>query len=514
MRSRQPLRALLAQKYRYRLVLQAIVIGAVAGLVSVAYRFALSYGESICRFFFGWAQSPWRIVLLFAGLLCLGFVVGCMAKKEPMIKGSGIPQVEGQLLGYFDFSWWKVLVQKFIGGCLSILGGLSLGREGPSILLGACCGKGAAQLQGRNRTEEKYLITCGACAGLAAAFNAPLAGVLFALEEVHRNFNPKVLLSAMAAAITADVVSKLFFGMGSTFAVAPVQLLPLSYYLLLIAFGAALGLFGAFYNKTLLFSQRLYAKLSLSQPVKMMIPFAFAGLFGLFLPQVLGGGHGMIESLLHGQYTLGLIVILLVGKFVFSMISYGSGAPGGIFFPLLVLGSLSGALFGQLAIHLGVVPGAYAVNFTLLGMAGMFTAIVRAPLTGIILIVEMSGSLTQLLSLSLVSICAYLVADLCRSKPVYESLLENLHPSQQSVAQPGERIFLDLPVHYGSFVSQKRIAQVHWPKDCLITNVERGRETLIPHGDLVLLPGDTLTFLCKSGDEAHLREQLAPALEQ
>ena len=107
----------------------------------------------------------------------------------------------------------------------------------------------------------------------------------------------------------------------------------------------------------------------------------------------------------------------------------------------------------------------------LLGMAGMFTAIVRAPLTGIILIVEMSGSLTQLLSLSLVSICAYLVADLCRSKPVYESLLENLHPSQQSVAQPGERIFLDLPVHYGSFVSQKRIAQVHWPKDCLITNV-------------------------------------------
>ena len=150
----------------------------------------------------------------------------------------------------------------------------------------------------------------------------------------------------------------------------------------------------------------------------------------------------------------------------------------------------------------------------LLGMAGMFTAIVRAPLTGIILIVEMSGSLTQLLSLSLVSICAYLVADLCRSKPVYESLLENLHPSGQSAAQPGERIFLDLPVHYGSFVSQKCIAQVHWPKDCLITNVERGRETLIPHGDLVLLPGDTLTFLCKSEDEAHLREQLAPVLEQ
>ena len=304
----------------------------------------------------------------------------------------------------------------------------------------------------------------------------------------------------MAAAITADVVSKLFFGMGSTFAVAPVQLLPLSYYLLLIAFGAALGLFGAFITKTLLFSQRLYAKLSLSQPQKMMIPFAFAGLFGLFLPQVLGGGHGMIESLLHGQYALGLIVILLVGKFVFSMISYGSGAPGGIFFPLLVLGSLSGALFGQLAIHLGVVPGAYAVNFMLLGMAGMFTAIVRAPLTGIILIVEMSGSLTQLLSLSLVSICAYLVADLCRSKPVYESLLENLHPSQQSVAQPGERIFP------GSACALRQLCQpkTHRP-GTLAQGLPhhqcraRARNPDSPHGDLVLLPGDTLTFLCKAG---------------
>ena len=509
----QPLRELLAQKYRYRLVLQGIVIGFIAGLVSVAYRFTLSYGETICRFLFGWAQSPWQIIVLFIFLLGLGFLVGCMTQKEPMIKGSGIPQVEGQLLGYFNLSWAKVLVKKFVGGCLSILGGLSLGREGPSILLGGCCGKGVAELGHRNRTEEKYLITCGACAGLAAAFNAPLAGVLFALEEVHRNFNPKVLLSAMTSCITADVVSKLFVGMSSTFAVAPVQLLPISYYLLLIVFGALLGLFGAFYNRTLLWSQRLYAKISLPDPLKMMIPFAFAGLFGLCLPQVLGGGHSMIESLLHGEFTLGLIAVLLVAKFVFSMISYGSGAPGGIFFPLLVLGAFAGALFGQFAINLHVVPAAYAVNFMLLGMAGMFTAIVRAPLTGIILIVEMSGSLTQLLSLLLVSICAYIVADLCRSTPIYESLLANIRPAQYEVAQPGERILLDLPVHYGSFVSQKTIASVPWPKDCLITNIERGQQTLIPHGDLVIMPGDTLTFLCKSKDEAHLREQLAPSLE-
>lgn len=513
MKLRQPLRETLQEKYRYRLILQGILVGLIAGLVTVAYRFALTYSEKICRFVFGWAQSPWQIVVLFAGLLALGVCVGLLTKKEPMIKGSGIPQVEGQLTGYFELPWWKILYKKFLGGCLAILGGLSLGREGPSILLGANCGQGISQTFHRNRTEEKYLITCGACAGLAAAFNASLAGVLFALEEVHKNFNPKVLLSAMSSAVTADVVSKLFVGMHSTFSAAPVQVMPISYYLSLLAFGALLGLFGAFYNRILLFSQTLYGKIHWSEPVKMMIPFAFAGLFGLTLPQVLGGGHSMIEALLHGEYALGLVAVLLAAKFVFSMISYGSGAPGGIFFPLLVLGALGGALFGRLAILCGVVPETYAVNFMLLGMAGMFTAIVRAPLTGIILIVEMSGSLTQLLSLSVVCLCAYIAADLCHSAPIYESLLDRIKPARYQAAHPEERIFLDLTVQFGSFVCRKKIEQVHWPKDCLITNIVRGRETLIPHGDTVILPGDMLTILCKSEDEVPLRRKLSKSLE-
>ncbi|MFR5869995.1 MAG: chloride channel protein, partial [Acutalibacteraceae bacterium] len=322
-----------------------------------------------------------------------------------------------------------------------------------------------------------------------------------------------VLLSAMSSAVTADVVSKLFVGMHSTFSAAPVQVMPISYYLSLLAFGALLGLFGAFYNRILLFSQTLYGKIHWSEPVKMMIPFAFAGLFGLTLPQVLGGGHSMIEALLHGEYALGLVAVLLIAKFVFSMISYGSGAPGGIFFPLLVLGALGGALFGRLAILCGVVPETYAVNFMLLGMAGMFTAIVRAPLTGIILIVEMSGSLTQLLSLSVVCLCAYIAADLCHSAPIYESLLDRIKPARYQAAHPEERIFLDLTVQFGSFVCRKKIEQVHWPKDCLITNIVRGRETLIPHGDTVILPGDMLTILCKSEDEVPLRRKLSKSLE-
>ncbi|MDG9688473.1 chloride channel protein, partial [Streptomyces sp. DH18] len=133
-----------------------------------------------------------------------------MVKNEPMISGSGIPQVEGVLLRELDMTWWKVILGKFFGGVLSIGSGLSLGREGPSVQLGAAIGQGFSKVFRRIKIEEKYLITSGASAGLAAAFNAPLAGAMFALEEVHKNFSPLILLSALSSALSADFIASSF----------------------------------------------------------------------------------------------------------------------------------------------------------------------------------------------------------------------------------------------------------------------------------------------------------------
>lgn len=503
----------LGRRFRYELILMGIVVGVCAGLISVGYRYVLSQADSFARSLYGIITSPVHVIVLFLGLAALGLMVGYLTQRFPQIKGSGIPQVEGELMGQFDLPWLQTLIQKFIGGCLCICAGLSLGREGPSILLGGMTGKGVAKTLHRSRIQQKYLITCGACAGLSAAFNAPLAGVMFALEEVHRNFSPRILLSAMASAISADLVSKAFFGMQPTFHAGVVQVLPVSYYGGLVLLGIATGLGGAIYNRTLLFSQDIYQKLWLPEPCRMILPFLAAGGFGLLLPEVLGGGHGIIAGLLNGQTALGMMGILLVAKFLFSMISFGSGAPGGIFFPLLVLGALCGGIVGQLWMQWFGMPPEYLTNFLFLGMAGMFTAIVRAPLTGIILVVEMSGALTQLLSLSVVAILAYIVADLLKSAPIYESLLQRLLPQESRNTDPS-RVVIHVAIPHGCKAAGKRVSQVDWPEDCLLVCITRGGEERTPHGNSVLQPGDLLSILCGGTEETEIRRRLEMLLQE
>jgi len=500
---------------RYKLTGFGALVGACAAVTAIAYRFTLSYAEEVRRTIFSLADSPLKIAGMFVLFALIGVAVGRVTQGEPLIKGSGIPQVEGQLLGFFSPQWLPVLVKKFICGAACIVCGLSLGREGPSIQLGAMTAQGMCDLTGRSRVERKYLIVCGACAGLAAAFNAPLAGVMFGLEEVHKNFSSRAMLPAMVAAISADVISKLMFGVWSTLSINPVGLLPIKFYFLYILIGALTGLFGAFYNRTLLFVQGLYAKLPVPLWARIVIPFICAGIIGFQLPEILGGGHSIIEELASYHYALDFMAVLLVGKFLFSMICFCSGAPGGIFFPLLVLGALSGAIFAESASILIGLPQQYVINFMLMGMAGMFAGIVRAPLTGIILVVEMSGSLTQLIGLSIVSCVSWLVADLTHSRPIYESLLDNMTPDSVDNSFAGEQNIIDVVVSYSSRLSGRPVKEIEWPSGCLIVCVNRGNEQIVPRGETVLEPGDVLNIACPVGDEGLVRSITdTPADEQ
>lgn len=409
------------------LIGKSLMIGVFAALSAVAYRAVLSRSETLCHGIFSFASSPLRMILLFLFLLLVGLVVGRITESEPLIKGSGIPQLEGQFHGHLSPRPLAVLVKKFIGGALGIVCGLSLGREGPSIQLGAMTG----QLVGRrlpdsDEEDNKLLLLCGACAGLAAAFNAPLAGVAFALEETYKKFTPKAVFVTASASIIADIISKLFFGMTPALDMPQVDVLPLSMFFLYPIVGICCGCLGVLFNKTLMSTQKLYKKLPMRDTFRIAIPFLFAGVFGLVLPEVLGGGHHIISHLSGVGMTVGMMLLLLVGKFVFTMICFCSGAPGGIFFPLLVLGALSGGIIGSGACALLGLPESCMINFLLLGMTGMFSGIVRAPITGIILVAEMSGSLTQFAGLVLVSVVSALTANMLGSKPVYDELLENM----------------------------------------------------------------------------------------
>ena len=185
--------------------------------------------------------------------------------------------------------------------------------------------------------------------------------------------------------------------------------------------GIILGLMGAFYNKLTLFVQSLFGKIrgKRAETTRLLIPFLLAGALGLIMPEILGSGHNIIDIITEGNVMLKTILLLFVMKLLFSVVSFGSGAPGGIFFPLLVLGALIGGAYGTFAVQFLGLDAHYLNNLIMLAMAGYFTAIVRAPITGIILIFEMTGSVSQMLSLSLVSIVAFLVATAVKSQPIY-----------------------------------------------------------------------------------------------
>ncbi|SMB79131.1 H+/Cl-antiporter ClcA [Desulfonispora thiosulfatigenes DSM 11270] len=498
-------------KFRLKLMLEGIVVGIFAGFLVVFYRIILDDAEKLRTYFLNLnIEKGLLIPLWFLILIFLAYIVGILVKREPLISGSGIPQVKAQLLGKLEMNWVSIVIKKVIGGFISIGAGLSLGREGPSIQLGAAMGQGFSRIFKRLKIEEKYLITSGSSAGLAAAFNAPLAGVMFSLEEVHKHFSPLILLSALSASLTADFISSHFFGLKPVFSFENVGTLPLNSYGYIIVLGIIVGIFGVFYNFSLIKTQELYSKLKwIPVEFKHVIPFLVAGILAFTLPQVLGGGHGLIDALTEGSITMKMLMIVLLVKFVFSMISYGSGAPGGIFFPLLVLGALTGAIYGNVLVHFFNFSPEYINNFIILAMAGYFTAIVRAPITGSILITEMTGSFSHLLSLTIISLVAYVVADLLKSAPIYESLLERVLKSNgiyETVGDSKSKTVLEVPVCIDCEMDGKQIKDLKLPKDCLLVAIKRGEKEIIPRGDTVIYSGDCLNVLVNE-DKAALTNQ-------
>lgn len=499
------------RSFRYALILEGVAVGAISGVVVVAFRYLLGYAETLLHAVLNYGRNhTWFVPVWFVVLAVAAVVVSLLLKWESLISGSGIPQVEGEMTGEVDENWWKVLIAKLAGGLIGLGCGLSLGREGPSIQLGAMAAKGFSRLTKRMKTEEKLLMTCGASAGLSAAFNAPIAGVLFSLEEVHKHFSPEILLSSMASSITADFVSRNVFGLKPVFTFHITGMMPLNTYGHVLLLGVLIGLMGVVYNTSLSKSQDLYQKIP-NQTARLLIPFMMAGIFGFIYPSVLGGGHGLVEVLYSGELVIGALCLLFVIKFFFSMASFGSGAPGGIFLPLLVLGAVIGTIYyntmGMVTNSLEGLLG----NFIILGMAGYFSAIVRAPITGIILISEMTGSFSHLLTLSMVSLTAYLVPDIMRCAPVYDQLLHRLLAKLnlgREVTLTGEKVLVEGMIFHGSTAEGLKVSEITWPRTCLVVSLMRGETEFVPRGDTALLAGDKIVVLCDESAQSQLHGTL------
>ncbi|MGY0837575.1 ClC family H(+)/Cl(-) exchange transporter [Aerococcus urinaeequi] len=412
-------------RLNYRLVLLSVISGILVGIVVSLFRVAIPFLMGLVTWLLNWGQASIGHSFLF--ILALG-LIGCFvawtAQREPMIGGSGIPQIAGKLSGQLNFSWPSVLFYKITGGLLAIGSGLTLGREGPSVQIGAAIGQGVAEVTKSSKESTKYLIVGAAGAGLSTAFNAPVSGIIFCLEELLKKVTRRGFLSATLTIITATLVSIALIGNDAVMTIPRALRVEMATYPYLLILGVLLGLSGVLFNTVILWSKAIYRHWQLASFWKMVFPFLITAVVLLFDARLIGSGEQLILLPFLDNPSVLTLVYLFVSKILLLGVAFGSGIPGGIFFPLLSLGALVGNIYASGLHALGLVDAYTIMVFTVIAMAAHFAAIVRAPLTGIFLILEMTGgSIQYLLPIAIVTFIAYFVAEICQSKPVYESLL-------------------------------------------------------------------------------------------
>lgn len=402
-----------------------ILTGLCVGVVVACFRKAHDWCFAKLLAWFGTAPEHWWIVPLWgAALVIVAAFIGRLVLAEPLIPGSGIPQTELALAGRLNPSaWLRVLAAKFAGSWLALMGGLSLGREGPCVQMGSAVGALVARHAGHPDPKENPWLIGGAAAGLAAAFGAPVAGVVFAFEEMKNRLTPVNIIFTLTAAFGAQAVAEHLFGLGRLFPFAHFTPPPLSRWWALLLIGAALGLLGVIYNTLLLrFKDTEVRWNRLPAGLRTLPALLAAGVLAFIVPQVLGGGDSLITNLGTTSVSLRVLVLLLVLKTAFSVFSYQGNVPGGLLMPLLCIGALAGHVAGGVLAAAGLMDSAGADACIVFGMAGLFAASVRAPLTGIALVLEMSGALACLPGTFLVAFSASLLADRLGCAPIYDSL--------------------------------------------------------------------------------------------
>lgn len=497
------------RKSNLRLLFEALVVGLVAGIVVGSFRWLI--GQILAMWQKGYQAAhanPALLWLLAAGALASVIVAGFLVKQQPHAGGSGIPEVELQLQGKLQLAWWPILWRKFIGGVLSIGSGLFLGREGPSIQLGSTVGQGVAQGFKASKTDSRVLLATGAASGLSAAFGAPLGGAMFIVEEVFHNFSPRVWLNALAGAIMANFVVSNVFGQTPVLAIDYKHSFPILQYWHLLLLGAFLGLIGRLYQWGLLNFSHVYQKIPVLPrwlhgiiPALILVPIMY------YFPGYVGGGNNLILSL-NQMHITGILALIFLLRISFSIISYDSGLPGGIFLPILTMGALLGAVYGQFMVGLGLLDQKLVVNLVIFSMAGLFAAIVRSPFTAIMLIAEMVGSLLHLMPLAVVSVMAYITNELAGGEPIYESLAGRMQTKKDN-DYVGEADQLTFSVFEGSQMAGKKIKEIAWPDRTLVKVIHRGQKDIIPDGNTQLVVGDLVVLELDENQRGVIYDEVA-----
>lgn len=408
------------------LLFLAVVGGLLTGLIGGVFRWTLVQADDLRTDLVDWAQQwPVAGVLIPMGVAAvLVAIARHIVRWVPEAAGSGVQRVEAAMKGDVPLERLRVLPAKFVGGVLAIGSGLALGREGPTVQMGASIGGvlgGRLKRRGDDRTMEAGL----AGAGLAVAFSAPLGGSIFVFEELTKKVTVRLVGVTLVGAACAVVVAEQIIGTGLEFDVPKIDRPTAGHLLLYGALGLLIGVMAGAYNRTVVWFLDLAVRLRRVPPELIAaIVGGGVGAIAFFAPSAVGGGDTISQGTFDATSpTIGALLGLLVFRWLLGPLSYAVGTPGGLFAPLLAVGAVTGALF---ATALGALWQLSVPGFAFVGMAAFFAGVVRAPLTGIVVTVEMAGTVDLIIPAMIAATLAVAGAIIVKSEPIYDTLRARL----------------------------------------------------------------------------------------
>lgn len=419
-----------SQEPKLAYYLMAALVGLLTGLLGASFHqlvdSSLSWSRRLPDLLSMEGPQLYIVMSLFSAAMFCG-AVGLVRRFAPEASGSGVQEIEGAMAGLREVHWKRVLPVKFIGGILALSAGLIGGREGPTIHMGASIAKAFSERFSLDALEARALLGAGGAAGLTAAFNAPIASIIFILEEARNSFPHSVrAYSAVFIACGFSAIATVAISGTAPFLALTATPMPLAFLPAFLVLGAIHGVLGYVFNATVI------AGLNISQRIGLRLsPYLVPALLGIVIgpmliifPAATGGGETLVVAITNNPLPIGLLGLVVLVRFFGTAASYSCGAPAGIFAPILALATTSSVLLGGLLELVMPLPPGTIVAFAVAGMAGLFASTVRAPLVGMVLVAELTGTYALALPVMLTAITSSVVAEALGGRPIYEALLE------------------------------------------------------------------------------------------